>query len=110
LTKSSPASAENCVGFRCHGDFPHRHAGGAGPGELAFLANPKYRHQLATTRAAAVIMAPPALPRARRRLILTPQPYLYYARVAQWLNPVPVPAPGVHPSAVVEGDVAPVPA
>jgi hypothetical protein len=23
----------------------------AGPGELAFLANPKYRHQLATTRA-----------------------------------------------------------
>jgi UDP-3-O-[3-hydroxymyristoyl] glucosamine N-acyltransferase len=39
----------------------------AGPGELAFLANPKYRHQLATTRAAAVIMAPPAVPRARRR-------------------------------------------
>jgi UDP-3-O-[3-hydroxymyristoyl] glucosamine N-acyltransferase len=32
---------------------------GAEPGDLAFLANPKYRHQLATTRAAAVIMAPP---------------------------------------------------
>jgi UDP-3-O-[3-hydroxymyristoyl] glucosamine N-acyltransferase len=64
----------------------------AGPGDLAFLANPKYRHQLATTRAAAVIMAPPAMP--GRAAILTPQPYLYYARVAQWLNPVPLPAAG----------------
>ncbi len=77
----------------------------AGPGDLAFLANPKYRHQLATTRAAAVIMAPPATP-GPAAAILTAQPYLYYARVAQWLNPVSLPAPGIHPSAVVEGDVA----
>jgi UDP-3-O-[3-hydroxymyristoyl] glucosamine N-acyltransferase len=77
----------------------------AGPGDLAFLANPKYRHQLATTRATAVIMAPPAVP-GPAAAILTPQPYLYYARVAQWLNPMPVPAPGVHPSAVVDGEVA----
>jgi hypothetical protein len=62
----------------------------AGPGELAFLANPKYRHQLATTRAAAVIMAPPAVP-GPAAAILTAQPYLYYARVAQWLNPPPAP-------------------
>jgi len=78
----------------------------AGPGELAFLANPKYRHQLTTTRAAAVIMAPPAVD-GLAAAILTPQPYLYYARVAQWLNPLPVPKPGVHSSAVVEGEVAP---
>ncbi|MDK9705114.1 MAG: UDP-3-O-(3-hydroxymyristoyl)glucosamine N-acyltransferase [Sulfuritalea sp.] len=77
----------------------------AGPGELAFLANPKYRHQLATTRAAAVIMAPPAMA-GPAAAILTPQPYLYYARVAQWLNPLPVPEAGVHPTAVVEGEVA----
>lgn len=76
----------------------------AGPGDLAFLANPKYRHQLATTRAAAVIMAPPAVA-GPAAAILTAQPYLYYARVAQWLNPDPVAAPGVHPSAVVEGEV-----
>ena len=77
----------------------------AGPGDLAFLANPKYRQQLATTRAAAVIMAPPVadgLPAA----ILTPQPYLYFARVAQWLNPPPPLEPGIHSSAVVEGEVA----
>ena len=77
----------------------------AGAGDLAFLANPKYRHQLTTTRAAAVIMAPPAV-NGPAAAILTPQPYLYYARVAQWLNPLPVPVPGVHPSAVVEGEVA----
>lgn len=77
----------------------------AGPGDLAFLANPKYHHQLATTRAAAVIMAPPAAD-GPAAAILTPQPYLYYARVAQWLNPLPEPVPGIHPSAVVEGEVA----
>jgi len=76
----------------------------AGPGDLAFLANPKYRGQLANTRAAAVIMAPPAAA-GPAALILTPQPYLYYARVAQWLSPGPAVAPGIHPSAVVEGDV-----
>ena len=78
----------------------------AGPGDLAFLANPKYRHQLATTRASAVIMAPPAAPDGPRAVILTPQPYLYYARVAQWLNPLPTGKPGIHPSAVVDGEVA----
>jgi UDP-3-O-[3-hydroxymyristoyl] glucosamine N-acyltransferase len=78
---------------------------GAESGELAFLANPKYRHQLATTRAAAVIMAPPAM-EGPAAAILTPQPYLYYARVAQLLSPPPTPAPGIHPSAVVEGKVA----
>ena len=77
----------------------------AGPGDLAFLANPKYRHQVSGSRAAAVIMAPPALD-GPAAAILTPQPYLYYARVAQWLNPLPAPEPGAHPSAVVEGAVA----
>ena len=77
----------------------------AGPGDLAFLANPKYRHQLSATRAGAVIMAPPAVA-GPVAAILTPQPYLYYARVAQWLNPLPVAEPGAHPSAVIEGDVA----
>ena len=30
----------------------------AGPGEIAFLANPRYRGRLATTRAGAVILGP----------------------------------------------------
>lgn len=76
----------------------------AGPDDLSFLANPKYRTQLAGTRAAAVIMAEPAVEGVTA--ILTSQPYLYYARVAQWLNPPPSVAAGIHPSAVVEGEVA----
>jgi UDP-3-O-[3-hydroxymyristoyl] glucosamine N-acyltransferase len=77
----------------------------AGPGDITFLSNPKYRGQLAHTRASAVIMAPPA-EMGVVTAILTPQPYLYYARVAQWLNPPPAVVPGIHPSAVIEGDVA----
>jgi UDP-3-O-[3-hydroxymyristoyl] glucosamine N-acyltransferase len=77
----------------------------AGPGDLAFLSNPKYRARLAQTRASAVIMAPPA-DDAPVAAILTPQPYLYYARVAQWLNPPVAVVPGIHPSAVVAGEVA----
>jgi UDP-3-O-[3-hydroxymyristoyl] glucosamine N-acyltransferase len=77
----------------------------AGPGDLAFLANPKYRSQLEHTRASAVIMAPP-MASGLQAAILTPNPYLYFARVAQWLNASPPPSPGVHSSAVVEGNVA----
>ncbi len=77
----------------------------AGSGDLAFLANPKYRDQLTTTRAAAVIMAGPAVD-GLAAAILTPQPYLYYAWVAQLINPSPVAEPGIHPSAVIEGEVA----
>jgi UDP-3-O-[3-hydroxymyristoyl] glucosamine N-acyltransferase len=70
-------------------------------GQLSFLANPKYRNQLATTRAGAVILAPETVDACPCDAIVTPQPYLYFARVSQWLAPPP-PAPGIHSSAVVE--------
>ena len=78
----------------------------AGPGDLAFLANPKYRQQLATTRASAVIIAP-GIDHCPVPAIVVPQPYLYFARVAQWMNPPPPVLAGCHASAVVEGDVDP---
>lgn len=73
----------------------------AGAGQIAFLANPKYRQQLQTTQASAVIVPPQfaadvALPR-----IVHPNSYAYYARVVALLNPPPQRARGVHPSAVV---------
>ena len=77
----------------------------AGGHDLAFLANPKYRRQLADCKAAAVILAAPAA-EWTGAAIITPQPYLYFARVAQWLHPVPAPVPGIHPSAIVEGEVS----
>ena len=78
----------------------------AGRGDLAFLANPKYRSQLATSGASAVIMAV-RHDEFAAAAIVTPQPYLYFARVSQWLNPAPTPVPGVHPTAVVAGRVDP---
>lgn len=77
----------------------------AGAGQIAFLANPKYRQQLQTTQASAVIVPPQfaadvALPR-----IVHPNSYAYYARVVALLNPPPQRARGVHPSAVVHAAV-----
>jgi UDP-3-O-[3-hydroxymyristoyl] glucosamine N-acyltransferase len=71
----------------------------AGEGEIAFLANMKYKSQLLTTSASAVIVPPAfsdALPLAR---IVTPNPYAYYARLATLLNPRAVASSGVHPTA-----------
>lgn len=78
----------------------------AGPDQLSFLANPKYRSQLATTRAGAVILSPEMADACPQAAIITPQPYLYFARVSQWLADI-VPAPGVHPAAVVESPLPP---
>jgi UDP-3-O-[3-hydroxymyristoyl] glucosamine N-acyltransferase len=81
----------------------------AGPGDLTFLANPKYASKLATTRASAVIMngemASPgsAAPCA---VIRSKSPYLTFARAAQVLSPDKPPAAGVHATASVATDAA----
>jgi len=77
---------------------------GAGPGELAFLAHPKHRGELAATRASAVIVpeserGATALPR-----IVCRDPYAYFARVSTLFNPQSPTLPGVHPTAVVSGE------
>ena len=78
---------------------------GATPDAIGFLANPRYRGQLDTTRAGCVIVAPALRDDAARRgaAIITPDPYLYYARLSQWwvARMRPVAAAGIHPSAVV---------
>ncbi|RKP52705.1 UDP-3-O-(3-hydroxymyristoyl)glucosamine N-acyltransferase [Trinickia fusca] len=76
--------------------------------QLAFLANPKYLSQVETTRAGAVLIAPADLAklgsREGRNFIVTPNPYAYFARVAQLFIDLAAPkAPaGVHPSAIVD--------
>ena len=72
----------------------------AQPGDVTFLANPKYEKLLATTRATAVILkedvpaAPCAMLRAR-------DPYLAFARAVSLFAPVSRPAPGVHALAAI---------
>lgn len=74
-------------------------------GDIAFLANPKYRKQLQTTRAGAVIVGAESAADYPGARIVAANPYAYYARVASLLHPFPAPPLGVHPTATVESDV-----
>ncbi len=74
----------------------------AGAGQVAFLASAAYRKQLATTRAAAVLLtAEDADGFAGNRLIV-PDPYQAYARLSHLFDRKPVAQAGIHPSAVVD--------
>lgn len=78
----------------------------ATPDQLSFVTGPRYRQQLAQSRAACVIVDAElaSLARTRGACIVTPQPYLYFARVTQlWKrHHAPAAAPQVHASAVVD--------
>ena len=73
----------------------------AGPAEIAFLANPKYRGRLATTRAGAVILGPGDRDAGRMPRIVSENPYAYYARTVALFHPEPRAKAGVHPTAQV---------
>jgi UDP-3-O-[3-hydroxymyristoyl] glucosamine N-acyltransferase len=73
----------------------------AGPEDLAFLTNPKYRSKLAGTRAGAVIVGPGDRDAATLPRIVSDNPYAYYARAVALFNPESAARPGVHPSAVI---------
>lgn len=75
----------------------------AGAGDLSFLANPRYEHLMAASRAAAVIVAPEWQgAHACRCLIRCANPDKAFAALTALFAPPPVVRPpGVHPSAVV---------
>jgi UDP-3-O-[3-hydroxymyristoyl] glucosamine N-acyltransferase len=73
--------------------------------ELSFLSNPRYRQQLAGSHAGCVIVAPAQKDEALARgsCIVTPDPYVYFARLTQlWKQRhTPNHELRVHPSAVI---------
>jgi UDP-3-O-[3-hydroxymyristoyl] glucosamine N-acyltransferase len=71
---------------------------------LSFLANSRYRRQLAHTRAAAVVLESSAAGECPVACLVCENPYATYARIAAWLHPLPAAIPGVHPSAFVAAD------
>lgn len=81
------------------------------PGQISFLTNPKYRRQLETTQASAVILSPRmAESMAENGALPFPclvheNPYATYARVATLLNPAQRPPAGIHPSVVIPDSV-----
>ncbi len=76
----------------------------AGPEEVSFLDNRHYADLLDTTKAGAVIVHPNMATRVPEGVlpIVTPEPYLAWAKVAALFHPPPPPVPGIHPSAVVD--------
>lgn len=74
----------------------------AGPGDLAFLANKRYRSQLASTRASAVILGPADRALTTLPCVVVANPYAGYARVVAMFHPPRKAKPGVHPSAVID--------
>jgi len=72
----------------------------AGPGDLTFLANPRYSTHLGTTKAAAVILAPGQ--ETELPCLLSDNPYLTFARAVALLQPLARPGPGVDGSARID--------
>jgi UDP-3-O-[3-hydroxymyristoyl] glucosamine N-acyltransferase len=76
------------------------------PGCLSFLANPRYRGQLAETRAAAVVLGRRDTAGFQGNALVAKDPYLAFARIAAVFDRSDDFAPGVHPAAVVAPGVA----
>jgi len=73
----------------------------ANTGALSFLANSRYRRQLESTQATAVLLRAEDESHCPVAALIGPNPYLAYARIAALMHPQASLAPGIHPSAVV---------
>jgi UDP-3-O-[3-hydroxymyristoyl] glucosamine N-acyltransferase len=73
----------------------------AGPGEITFVANPKYAASARTTQAAAVIVDE-GFPEISVPTLRTGNPYLAFARAIELFYRPPQYAPGIHPTAVID--------
>ena len=74
----------------------------AGPGALSFLANPRYRRFLGTTRASAVVLDAATVADCPTAALITSNPYAAFARIAQLLYPTAAVTPGIHPTASID--------
>jgi len=68
---------------------------------LAFVANPRYRQQLADTGAAAVVLHASSAADCPTAALVCENPHATYARIAALLHPLPTAPAGVHASAVI---------
>ena len=73
----------------------------AAQGQISFFVNPRLRGQLASTAASAVILGPQAEALTDKPRIVCDNPYAYFARVSQLLNPAEPVKPGIDPAARV---------
>ncbi len=68
---------------------------------LSFLANPKYSAQLRRSKAGVVVLHPDMAGDHSGAAIISPDPYLAFARAAALFEKKRLFAPGIHPTAVI---------
>ncbi len=80
--------------------------GDAGPGDLSFLGNPKYKAEVASTKASVVLVPADFVgePQAGQSFLLVESPSVALARICARIEQAlwPKPVPGIHPSATVD--------
>ncbi len=74
----------------------------AGPSQLGFLSNPRYRSQLAQSSAGVVVLRAEDAADWPGTALIAGDPYVAFARIAALFEPKSPPDPGIHPSAVVD--------
>ncbi len=74
----------------------------AGDGQLAFLANPRYRAQLATSQAAVVVLRADDAEAWPGAALVAKDPYAAFAKIAALFDTRPERVPGIHPGAVID--------
>jgi UDP-3-O-[3-hydroxymyristoyl] glucosamine N-acyltransferase len=100
------AELARILGATCHGD-PEQEITWvegiekAGPGQLTFVANPKYTPFARSTKAGAVLVAND-FEAITASTLRTSNPYLAFARAVDIFYPPPVYPAGIHPTAVID--------
>ena len=74
----------------------------AGPGQLSFFANKKYRAAFEASRAGAVVVGPDVAVAGGRTVLRSENAYLAFARISTLFNPPPVAVPGISPQAAID--------
>lgn len=74
----------------------------AGTGQLSFLANPRYRPQLAESQASIVVLRADDAEAAPGTALIAKDPYTAFAKIAALFDIAPARDAGVHPSAVID--------
>ncbi|MDR1075354.1 MAG: UDP-3-O-(3-hydroxymyristoyl)glucosamine N-acyltransferase [Xanthomonadaceae bacterium] len=93
--------------LQVHGDGVTRVSGvatlsGAGPEQLSFLSNSRYRPQLAESRAGIVVLGAADAAAAPGTALIAKNPYVAFARISALFEAATSQAGGIHSSAVID--------
>ncbi|MEO8459476.1 MAG: UDP-3-O-(3-hydroxymyristoyl)glucosamine N-acyltransferase [Dokdonella sp.] len=73
----------------------------AAPSQLTFLSNPRYRAQLGSTQAGAVVLHADDADACKTAALIASDPYVAFAKIAMLFDPQPAAKAGIHSTAIV---------